>query len=251
MKLRNLFIASCCVLAISLVMNIVLGRYAVRFYRQLHHILLDPANEGAFGDRSASLHETETPIVVFVGDSRIARWMPMPSLSGCQIVNRGIGGETTAQTLLRFEEDVVKLKPSLAVIQVGINDLKTIGVFPRQSQHIIDSCEQNIITMVERLTANDITVVIMTVVPPGKPQLLRRPVWSNDIYSAVKKVNKVIRSLAGDRVIVLDCDTFMAHDEKIKPEYVCDTLHLSRRGYEELNKYLEPVLTELIESLNN
>lgn len=232
-------------------MNIVVGQYAVRFYRQLHQIRLDPANKGVFCDRDTSLHETEKALVVFVGDSRIARWRPLPSLSGCQIVNRGIGDETTAQMLLRFEKDVVRLKPSLVVIQVGINDLKSIGMFPKQSQCIIDSCEQNIKTMVELLAANDISVVIMTVVPPGKPELLRRPVWSDEIYSAVMKVNDAIREMGNDKVVIFDCDVFMIDGKKIKTQNARDTLHFSRRGYEELNKHLEPVLAKLIESLNN
>jgi lysophospholipase L1-like esterase len=232
-------------------MNIILGLYAIRFYRQLHRILLDPVNAGAFGDQDMILNTDGKPLVVLLGDSRISHWQPLPSLAGCRIVNRGVSNETTPQTLLRFEKDIISLKPSLAVIQVGINDLKTIGVFPKQSQHIIDSCERNIKTMVERLTANDICVIVMTLVPPAKPELLRRPVWSNEIYSAVHNVNDAIRAIESDKVVVLDCNAFMTDGKRIKSQYSCDTLHLSRSGYEKLNEHLEPVMIELIESLNN
>jgi len=250
-KWRYLVVICCFVLVASLATNIVLGLYAIRFYRQLHRILLDPANVRAFSDQDVSLYETGTPLVVFVGDSRIALWQPLPLLSGCQIVNRGVNGETTAQTLLRLEKGIISLKPSGVIVQVGINDLKAIGIFPKQSRYIIDSCKHNIKKIVECLTANDISVIVMTVVPPGKPELLRKPVWSDEIYSALHDVNDAIRAMGSDKVVVLDCDTFMSDDDNIKPQYACDTLHLSRRGYEELNKYLEPALIDLIENMNN
>ena len=38
-------------------------------------------------------------------------------------VNRGIGGQTTPQMLLRFRQDVIDLKPKAVVILAGINDI--------------------------------------------------------------------------------------------------------------------------------
>jgi len=234
-------------------LDALLYNIAYKYYCQVQEVRLNPYSSQKYAAENIQLNKTtsDSARVVLLGDSRISHWQPLPSLAGCLIVNRGVSGETTGQTLLRLEKDVVSLKPSLAVIQVGINDIKAIGVFPKQRQRIIDSCGHNIKTMLERLTAKGISVIVMTVVPPGRPQLLRRLVWSDAIYSAVCDVNDAIRAMGNDKVVVFDCDTFMSDDKKIKPQYACDTLHFSRRGYEELNKYLEPVLTVLIESLNN
>ena len=38
-------------------------------------------------------------------------------------VNRGIGGQTTPQRLIRFKPDVVNLSPKSVVIMAGINDI--------------------------------------------------------------------------------------------------------------------------------
>lgn len=237
------FLASVCA-------NVFLFKAMLSYYRQVSIVKLDPANAGVYSGKDVQVNAGE-PSVVFLGDSRITRWRPFPSLAGCQTFNRGVGGETTAQMLLRLEKDVLALGPGMAVIQVGINDIKAIGLLPEKRAYIIDSCKRNIKEMVERLTARDISVVILTVIPPGKPELLRRPVWSDDIYTGVQKVNEAIRAMAGDKVIVLDCDTFMTVDGKIKPEYASDTLHFSRRGYEELDKHLEPLLNRLIENMND
>ena len=38
-------------------------------------------------------------------------------------VNRGIGGQTTPQMLIRFKPDVINLNPKSVVIMAGINDI--------------------------------------------------------------------------------------------------------------------------------
>ncbi len=92
-----------------------------------------------------------------------------------------MAGNTSAQTLLRLEYDVIRLKPSIVVIQVGINDLKTIGVFPENRDKIISSCQKNLKSIVSQMLEHDIHIVILTIFPPGTTELLRRPVWSDKI----------------------------------------------------------------------
>ncbi len=52
-------------------------------------------------------------------------------------VNRGIGNQTTAQVLGHFHAHVAPLHPQTIILQVGINDLKTIPLFPEQAETII------------------------------------------------------------------------------------------------------------------
>ena len=64
--------------------------------------------------------------VVFFGDSITDNWSK-PDYGGFfpgkPYVNRGIGGQTTAQMLLRFRADVVELQPKAVVILAGTNDI--------------------------------------------------------------------------------------------------------------------------------
>ncbi len=232
--------------AVSIAVNLYLANMALSFYRDMAWLRLDPCNAGAF-DGQEGTQEDDHARVVLIGDSRVALWRPLPTASGWQILNRGIGSETAAQTKLRVAEDVIAVRPALAVLQAGINDLKAIGIFPKDRNRIVNSCVENIRAMVERLEENGTATLVMTIVPPGKPSLLRRVVWSDDIYDAVAEVNAAIREMERDGVTVLDCDLFMTEGGRIKPEYGADTLHFSRRGYEELNRHLEPLIAELIE----
>ena len=63
--------------------------------------------------------------VVFLGDSITEGWSSLnPSyFEEKSYINRGIGGQTTPQMLIRFKQDVVDLKPSVVVILAGTNDI--------------------------------------------------------------------------------------------------------------------------------
>jgi len=52
-----------------------------------------------------------------------------------KVANRGKGGETMAMTLNRFEDDVLAMKPSLVIWQLGVNDvLRYKGVDGRRDE---------------------------------------------------------------------------------------------------------------------
>jgi lysophospholipase L1-like esterase len=157
-----------------------------------------------------------------------------------------VSGETTAQTILRLDNDVISLRPSIVVVEVGINDLKTIGLFPNLEQQITNSCFANLNTLVIRMTEHGIHVVVLTIIPPGRPGLLRNLVWSEAIYTAVERVNATIKNLQGRRITVVDCAQVMCIGKRVKPQYARDTLHLNSAGYEMLNTSLSPVLKALI-----
>jgi len=64
--------------------------------------------------------------VVFFGSSSIDNWGRRFDSTFFPIkpyINRGISGETTPQMLLRFQRDVVALKPAAVVFVVGTNDI--------------------------------------------------------------------------------------------------------------------------------
>ena len=84
------------------------------------------------------------PRIVFLGDSITEDWITedwiredwiredwqdtisrsrAPRPAGREYVNRGISGQTTAQMLLRFRQDVISLHPAVVVILAGTNDI--------------------------------------------------------------------------------------------------------------------------------
>ena len=186
--------------------------------------------------------------MVFYGNSRAAQW-PSPAVEGFQFINRGIGNQTTAQVAGRFDEHIVPINPDVIVLQLCINDLKTIPLFTGRRQQIIADCESNLQKIVKDLLDLNSTVVISTIFPLGKLPLARRLVWSDEIEQSRQEVNQFIRDLSSDRVIVLDAEPLLADDKgKMKQEYSFDTLHLNEAGYRVLNLELTRILASLKQS---
>ena len=61
--------------------------------------------------------------VVFFGDSITDIWHLDEYFPGKPYVNRGIGGQTTPQMLVRFRQDVIDLHPKVVIILAGTNDI--------------------------------------------------------------------------------------------------------------------------------
>lgn len=235
-------------LLISGCLCVILCNQVLLYYKEIQLLRILPASL-SFSERDSSFYERPADgdlRIVLLGDSRISQWDECPDVKGASYVHLGIGGETSAQVLLRVNSDAVALEPEIVLLQVGINDLKTIGVFPEKRDSIVRVCKKNIGKIVESLRQNGIEVVVLTVFPPGKPSLLRRFVWSDEIYSAVKEVNVFIRGLGSEGIAIIDCDTVFEENGRIKPEYAIDTLHLSAKGYEKLNSIVKPVIENVL-----
>ena len=100
--------------------------------------------------------------VVFMGDSITEEWSKLyPSyFENRSYINRGIGGQTTPQMLIRFKQDVVDLMPTVVVILAGTNDIAG-NTGPSNVKMMTD----NIFSMATIATANDIQVVLSSVLP--------------------------------------------------------------------------------------
>ena len=64
--------------------------------------------------------------IVFIGRSIMESWSTFDPVffSENHFINRGIGGQTSPQMLLRFKQDVIDIKTNKVVILAGINDIE-------------------------------------------------------------------------------------------------------------------------------
>ena len=85
----------------------------------------DFGNLGRYREANANLSPPAASEnrIVFMGDSITDVWKLEQSFPGKPYVNRGIGGQTTPQMLLRFRPDVIDLGPKVVVILAGTNDV--------------------------------------------------------------------------------------------------------------------------------
>ena len=112
--------------------------------------------------------------VVFYGDSITDGWGRRPDTGeffpGKPYVNRGISGQTTAQMVVRFRQDVINLHPAAVVILAGTNDVagNTGPMTPEMT-------EDNFRSMVDLAKANGIRVILASITPaadyPWRPGL--------------------------------------------------------------------------------
>jgi lysophospholipase L1-like esterase len=150
------------------------------------------------------------------------------------------------QVLERFDDHVEPLHPQVIIVQVGINDLKTIPLFPSQKTLIVAGCKANIQQIVLKSLDLSATVILTTIFPHGEIPLERKLFWSADVGEAIEEVNTFTHSLGGENVIVFDTAAVLA-DERgvVREEYSRDLLHLNDTGYDTLNGELVHILATL------
>lgn len=184
--------------------------------------------------------KSENAVVVMFGDSRIAKWSLFPDANDKKFINRGTGGDTTAQMRLRFKRDVIAFKPDIVVIQGGINDLVAASLSSKHRAQIIANLKENLSWMVKQASEAGISVALLTIVRPSSPPLLRRLIWSDDIYGLVDEVNSHIRTLHQlPKIRVIEFDKILNPEGKPTTHpYAEDTLHWTRPAYEKLNNHL-------------
>ena len=142
-------------------------RSAAAFEQELaryRHILGDWAGLTRYGSENSELPPAAPgeQRVVFLGDQITELWGQGSAkfFIGKPYVNRGIVGQTTAQMLVRFRQDVIALKPRVVVIHGGTNDLT--GVLGPSTEATVGD---NITSMSELAKANGIRVVLASVTP--------------------------------------------------------------------------------------
>lgn len=110
------------------------------------------------------------------------------------IHNKGVNGSTTTDMLVRFQEDVLNLKPTSLFIMGGTNDLL--------SNRNIQSIVNNIELMIKDSLTNDIEVIIGT--PPNIiPEVANRLFMKCDTYNYCKESLPILREL-----LIKLCNTY-------------------------------------------
>lgn len=175
--------------------------------------------------------------IVFMGNSITEGWLTHSPdfFSNKSYVNRGIGGQTTPQMVLRFRADVIHLKPKTVVILAGINDIAG-NTGPSTLEMILD----NIISMSELAKANNINVILCSVLPANNFY------WNPGTQPAEKVIalNQMIQEYAkSNNIPFVDYHTPMKDAEDgLKKEYGPDGVHPNLEGYKVMAEVLNKVL---------
>lgn len=168
--------------------------------------------------------------VVFMGDSITDAWQrpQFGFFPGKPYVDRGISGQTTPQMLIRFHADVVELKPKVVLILAGTNDIAG-----NTGQLTNEEIEGNLSSMSEIARANEIRVILSSVLPvgayhnPSAPQTITRPMVR---ILALNEWMKTYAAAHGH--VYLDYFSAMVNaDGLLKEDLSTDDLHPNEKGY--------------------
>ena len=175
--------------------------------------------------------------VVFMGNSITEGWKNSdPELfDNHDFINRGIGGQTTPQMLVRFRSDVINLQPKVVVILAGTNDIAG-----NSGAMTLEEIRDNIASMAELAKSNGISVIISSVLPaydyPWRPGL--------EPNIKIPELNKMLKDYAEHNGITyLDYYSAMADDRNGLPNDLAeDGVHPTKKGYE----IMKPMVLEAI-----
>ena len=200
------------------------------------------ANTGYYGKANLELklHSKAENRVVFMGNSITEGWVFMRPefFENRDYINRGIGGQTTPQMLLRFRPDVIDLNPKVVVILAGTNDIA--GNTGYTSEETIIG---NIKSMAEIADANGVEVIISSILPAIEY------LWKPGLNPASKiiSINKKLKAYAKkNNFIYLDYFSAMvdSNDGLKVPDYTAadDLVHPNKAGYLVMEKLAEKAI---------
>lgn len=181
--------------------------------------------------------------VVFYGDSITDAWGNRPDkwpfFAGKGYIDRGISGQTTAQMLIRFRQDVIDLHPKVVLLLAGTNDVAG-NLGPASLQMAAD----NIVSMVELARANGIRVVLCSTLPAD------HYVWRKDVKPAepIRQINAWMKKYAAAQGLVY-VDYYSALTDAnggMKEGTALDGVHPTAAGYAIMEPLAEQGIAEAL-----
>jgi lysophospholipase L1-like esterase len=173
--------------------------------------------------------------VVFFGDSITDNWSKAGYggfFPGRPYVNRGIGGQTTAQMLVRFRADVLALQARAVVILAGTNDIAG-----NAGPVALEAVQNNLATMAELARAHGLRVVLASLLPVSddKKDAAGQPIvrTKDRPPAAIRALNEWLAGYARESgALHLDYFSALADAEgRLKPALNDDGLHPNAAGY--------------------
>jgi lysophospholipase L1-like esterase len=166
--------------------------------------------------------------VVFFGDSITDIWHLDESFPGKPHINRGIGGQTTSQMLVRFRQDVINLAPKVVVILAGTNDIA--GNTGKISN---DDIAANFATLAELARVHHIRVVFSSILPVYNYTPQSQEFFNSRPMSRIVALNDWLKGYcAASGSIYLDYFDSMLDDRgMLKRDLADDGLHPNKAGF--------------------
>ncbi|AMM21119.1 hypothetical protein AX769_14445 [Frondihabitans sp. PAMC 28766] len=166
--------------------------------------------------------------LLFLGDSLTeggdwAAWFPDD-----EVINQGVGGDTTADVIARLD-DVVAADPDSVVLLIGTNDFAQ-----RRSVEQVVRTIETIMVDLRRLLPG-VRLLLQSIPPRG-----------SDYSDRIQDANRHLRQFAATvRAQYLDLWPALATGDVLNPDFTEDGLHFTEEGYQAWLSELRPGLERL------
>lgn len=181
--------------------------------------------------------------VIFFGDSITDLWKVGESFPGKPYVNRGIGGQTTSQMLVRFRQDVINLQPKAVVVLAGTNDIA--GNTGRISNEDI---EANLTSIAELARAHNIRMIFSSILPVNNYTSESQEFYASRPRDRILTVNRWLQDYCRtNKLVYLDYFTAMVDDKGLlKRDLAQDGLHPNKAGYAVMTPLAEKAIDKAL-----
>jgi len=166
----------------------------------------------------------------------------MPYQEGVNVINAGIGGNTSGDLLGRVHEDVVSQNPDLVILMVGTNDMVN-----SRKMVSYETFTNNLVDIVNSLKDAKINIVLLSPLPVDTIYLFQRHQRSSYVELPNNKLantRNIIRQISEDNDLYF-VDIFAEFVKRGLPEHntddiirnvnncgVNDGVHPTEKGYE-------------------
>jgi len=181
--------------------------------------------------------------VVFFGDSITDIWKLEDYFAGKPYINRGIGGQTTPQMLVRFRQDVIDLHPQVVVILAGTNDIAG-----NTGPMSLGDIEANYSSLAELARAHNIRVVFSSILPVHNYTPKAQEFFAQRPPEKILELNRWLKDYCAAKTLAyLDYFNSMV-DEKglLKRDLAEDGLHPNPAGYKIMAPLADQAITKAL-----
>jgi lysophospholipase L1-like esterase len=181
--------------------------------------------------------------VVFFGDSITDSWKLEDYFPGKAYVNRGIGGQTTPQMLVRFRQDVINLQPKIVLILAGTNDIAG-NTGPMRNEDI----EANYASFAELAKLHGIRVIYASILPVHNYTDRAKDFFAQRPQSRILALNEWLKDYcAKNDIVYLDYFSALV-DEKgmLKKDLADDGLHPNAAGFKVMAPLAEAAIAKAL-----
>lgn len=193
-------------------------------------------------DNERIIANEDYPEVVFMGNSITENWALFHPefFKDNNYCGRGIGGQTSAHMLVRFQSDVIALHPKAVVIMAGTNDVAHNQFYVAPKEVV-----NNVVSMCTLAQANGI-IPILCSIPPCKGF-----VWNPEIQDAgqtIAAINKELKAYAeANGIAYVDCHAALADEDLGFPKPLSDDgCHPNPDTYYIIEGMVQTVLRDIL-----